>query len=563
MLNKIKDRLPAVSLPAGINNPKLLVIGGGVVLAIAIIASLWNHNQGYVALYGAQEQVPVAQVVDVLGAENIAYRINPDNGQVLVTENKLSQARMALAAKGISAATPDGYELMDKEEMLGSSQFIQNVRYKRSLEGELAKSIMALDPVETARVHLGLSESSSFVLTNKPNSSASVVVQLRYGRQLDEQQVASIVQLVSGSVPGMSAESVRVVDQAGNLLSDGVAGPDGSIAGKRLGDDVMQRIREDTSKNIASLLTSLVGAGNYRISVAPTVDLSRVEETQERLGKDPRVSDEQLSQENTTNEMAFGIPGSLSNRPVNQNPQAAAAQAAGDAAPAAATNTAANNTSDPRSLSSRSQEQRKYAFDRDIRHIRHPGYKLEKLSVAVALNQTAPALANITPTQLTSITRLVESAAGIDKARGDALTLDVLAFTAPAADSMLNQKWWKDPDMQYWGQNGGIGLLALLTLLFGVRPLAQRLGRRERLVNEVEQNERDLLTDESEVLDDNLTALPSTAFNNNDDLLPPQSSGLETKVEYLQVLAQSETERVAEVLKQWINSNDRSNSKSE
>lgn len=557
MLNKIKDRLPAVSLPAGINNPKLLVIAGGVVLAIAIIASLWNHNQGYVALYGAQEQVPVAQVVDVLGAENIAYRINPDNGQVLVTENKLSQARMALAAKGISAATPDGYELMDKEEMLGSSQFIQNVRYKRSLEGELAKSIMALDPVETARVHLGLSESSSFVLTNKPNSSASVVVQLRYGRQLDEQQVASIVQLVSGSVPGMSAESVRVVDQAGNLLSDGVAGPDGSIAGKRLGDDVMQRIREDTSKNIASLLTSLVGAGNYRISVAPTVDLSRVEETQERLGKDPRVSDEQLSQENTTNEMAFGIPGSLSNRPVNQNPQAAAAQAAGDAAPAA------NNTSDPRSLSSRSQEQRKYAFDRDIRHIRHPGYKLEKLSVAVALNQSAPALANITPTQLTSITRLVESAAGIDKERGDALTLDVLAFTAPATDSMLNQKWWKDPDMQYWGQNGGIGLLALLTLLFGVRPLAQRLGRRERLVNEAQQNERGLLTDESEAQDDNLTALPSTAFNNNDDLLPPQSSGLETKVEYLQVLAQSETERVAEVLKQWINSNDRSNSKSE
>lgn len=561
MLNKIKDRLPAVSLPAGINNPKLLVIAGGVVLAIAIIASLWNHNQGYVALYGAQEQVPVAQVVDVLGAENIAYRINPDNGQVLVTENKLSQARMALAAKGISAATPDGYELMDKEEMLGSSQFIQNVRYKRSLEGELAKSIMTLDPVETARVHLGLSESSSFVLTNKPNSSASVVVQLRYGRQLDEQQVASIVQLVSGSVPGMSAESVRVVDQAGNLLSDGVAGPDGSIAGKRLGDDVMQRIREDTSKNIASLLTSLVGAGNFRISVAPTVDLSRVEETQERLGKDPRVSDEQLSQENTTNEMAFGIPGSLSNRPVNQNPQAAAAQAAGDAAPAA--NTAANNTSDPRSLSSRSQEQRKYAFDRDIRHIRHPGYKLEKLSVAVALNQSAPALANITPTQLTSITRLVESAAGIDKERGDALTLDVLAFTAPATDSMLNQKWWKDPDMQYWGQNGGIGLLALLTLLFGVRPLAQRLGRRERLVNEAQQNERSMLTDESEAQDDNLTALPSTAFNNNDDLLPPQSSGLETKVEYLQVLAQSETERVAEVLKQWINSNDRSNSKSE
>ncbi|MEB6634645.1 flagellar basal-body MS-ring/collar protein FliF [Kluyvera cryocrescens] len=561
MLNKIKDRLPALPMPAGVINPKLLAIAGGAVLALAIIASLWKSNQGYVALYGAQESIPVSQVVEVLGAENIAYRINPDNGQVLVTENKLSQARMALAAKGITAATPDGYELMDKEEMLGSSQFIQNVRYKRSLEGELAKSIMALNPVENARVHLGLSESSSFVLTNKPNSSASVVLQLRYGKQLDEQQVASIVQLVSGSVPGMNASSVRVVDQAGNLLSDGVAGPDGSIAGKRLGEDVMQRIREDTNKNISTLLTSLVGAGNYRISVAPTVDLSRVEETQERLGKDPLVSDEQLSQENTTNEMAFGIPGSLSNRPVNQNPQAAAAQAAGSPAanpPAAA---ADNATSDPRALTSRSQSQRKYAFDRDIRHIRHPGYKLEKLNVAVALNQTAPALANITPEQLTSITRLVESAAGIDKQRGDALTLDVLAFSVPVSDGILPQQWWKDPDMQYWGQNGGIGLLALLTLLFGVRPLAQRFGRRERIVKEAEPQEQDLLTDATTEKEDTLSALPNIGFNTNDDMLPPQSSGLETKVEYLQVLAQNETERVAEVLKQWINSNDRSNRK--
>lgn len=560
MLTKIKSRLPSVSVPSGLNKPQLMAIVGGVVLAAAIILSLWNRNQGYVALYGSQEHLPVSQVVDVLGAENIAYRINPDNGQILVSESKLPQARMALAAKGISAATPDGYELMDKEEMLGSSQFIQNVRYKRSLEGELAKSIMALDPVENARVHLGLNESSSFVLTNKPTSSASVMVQLHYGRKLDEQQVASVIQLVAGSVPGMQPGAVWVVDQSGNLLSDGIEGTDGGMTSKRMGDDVMQRIREDTTKNITSLLTSLVGPGNFRISVAPTVDLSRVEETQERLGKDPRVSDEQLSQENTTNEMAFGIPGSLSNRPVNPTPQAPANPAEGN--PPAAN--AANNT-DPRSLSSRSQEQRKYAFDRDIRHIRHPGYKLEKLSVAVVLNQAAPALAKITPEQLTSMTRLVESAAGIEKARGDALTLDVLTFTAPADDVMPDLKWWQDPSMQYWGQNGGIGLLALLTLLFGVRPLVQRFGRRDPITLDGEATKKELEAPDNGVVmnDDEFASLSKAAFNNNEDLLPPQSSGLEAKVEFLQLLAQSETERVAEVLKQWINSNDRSNSKPE
>jgi flagellar M-ring protein FliF len=560
VLTKIKSRFPSLSVPSALNKPKILVIAGGVALAAAIVLSLWYRNQGYVALYGSREHLPVAQVVEVLGAENIAYRINPENGQILVSETTLPRARMALAAKGISALTPDGYELMDKDELLGSSQFIQNVRYKRSMEGELAKSIMALDPVENARVHLGLNESSSFVLTNKPSSSASVMVQLRYGKKLDEQQVASIVQLVAGSVPGMQPESVRVVDQSGNLLSEGVTGPDGGTAGKRMGEEVMQRIREDTRQNIATLLTSLVGAGNFRISVAPTVDLSRVEETQERLGKEPRVSDEQLSEENTTNEMAFGIPGSLSNRPVNQAPQAAADQAAGN--PPAAN--AANDTN-PRSLSSRSQQQRKYAFDRDIRHIRHPGYKLEKMSVAVVLNQAAPALEKVTPEQLATITRLVESAAGIEKNRGDALTLDVLTFTAPESEVIPELKWWQDPAIQYWGQNGGIGLLALLALLFGLRPLAQRFSRREPVTPDGETAKKALEEPDNDqkVSDEEFVGLSKAAFNNNEELLPPQSSGLETKVEFLQLLAKSETERVAEVLKQWINSNDRSNSKQE
>lgn len=532
-------------------------------LAAAIILSLWNRNQGYVALYGSQENVPVSQVVAVLGAENIAYRIDPDNGQILVSEEKLPQARMALAAKGISALMPEGYELMDKEELLGSSQFVQNVRYKRSLEGELAKSIMALDPVKNARVHLGLNESSSFVMSNKPTSSASVMVQLRYGKKLDEQQVAAIVELVAGSVPGMQANAVRVIDQAGNLLSADLAGLDGSVASKHMGDEVVQRIRKDTTTNITNLLTSLVGADNFRISVAPTVDLSRVEETQESLGKNPQISDEQLSQENTTNEMAFGIPGSLSNQPVNQASQANANSGAGN--PPAANAKEGAKTTNPRSLSSRHQEQRKYAFDRDIRHIRHPGYLLEKLSIAVVLNQAAPALAKITPTQLTSMTHLLESAAGIEKSRGDSLTLDVLAFTAPQEEVIPELKWWQDPSIQYWGQNGGIGLLALLTLLFGVRPLAQRFGSRDPVTIDGDATRKRVGDSGNEgVMDDEaFTGLSKVAFNNNEDLLPPQSSGLEVKVEFLQLLAQSETERVAEVLKQWINSNDRSNSKQE
>lgn len=558
MLTKLKDKFSALPLPLGRLKPQWLIAAGAVLLTGAIVFSLWRSNQGYVALYGSQEKLPVAQVVEVLGAESIAYRINPDNGQILIPEDKLARARMALAAKGITAVMPDGYELMDKEEMLGSSQFVQNVRYKRSLEGELARSIMALDPVENARVHLGLSESSSFVMTNKPQSSASVMLQLHYGKHLDEQQVAAIVQLVAGSVPGLQAASVRVVDQAGNLLSENGQQGGSNMASIRQGRDVIERIKNETINNVAGLLTPLFGSENFRISVTPSVDMSSVEETQERLGKAPQISDENISRENTTNELAIGIPGSLSNRPVNQPAQPVAAPMAAN--PQAAQTQTQTQTSNPSSLSSRSQEQRKYAFDRDIRHIRHPGYKLEKLRVAVALNQAAPALANMTPEQLTALTRLVEDAAGIEKTRGDSLTLDRLAFVERTVDGLPELKWWQDPNIQYWGQNGGIGMLILLTLLFGLRPLAQRYGRREPAelvaIEDTHAIESDLVATEA-----GLTGLPGPAFK-EDQELPPQSSGLETKVEYLQMLAENETERMAEVLKQWINSNERTDSKS-
>jgi flagellar M-ring protein FliF len=559
VLTKLKDKFSALSLPESRLKPQWLMAAGAVLLTGAIVFSLWRSNQGYVALYGSQEKLPVAQVVEVLGAESIAYRINPDNGQILIPEDKLPRARMALAAKGITAVMPDGYELMDKEEMLGSSQFVQNVRYKRSLEGELARSIMALDPVENARVHLGLSESSSFVMTNKPQSSASVMLQLHYGKHLDEQQVAAIVQLVAGSVPGMQAASVRVVDQSGNLLSENGQQNGSNMANIRQGRDVVERIKNETINNISGLLTPLFGSDNFRISVTPSVDMSSVEETQERLGKEPQISDENISRENTTNELAIGIPGSLSNRPVNQPAQPVAPQAAAN--PQAAQTQA--QTSNPSSLSSRSQEQRKYAFDRDIRHIRHPGYKLEKLRVAVALNQAAPSLASMTPEQLTALTRLVEDAAGIEKARGDSLTLDRLAFVERTVDGLPVLKWWQDPNIQYWGQNGGIGMLILLTLLFGLRPLAQRYGRREpseRVAIEGSA-QKDAVENELVTTEAGLAGLPGPAFN-QDTELPPQSSGLETKVEYLQMLAENETERMAEVLKQWINSNERTDSKS-
>jgi flagellar M-ring protein FliF len=541
VLDKIKQKLPAVRL--GKNQKSILMGAAAILVTAAIIFSLWRSSQGYTALFGSQENIPVAQVVEVLDGEAIVYRINPDNGQILVAESQLGKARILLAAKGITATLPTGYELMDQETMLGSSQFIQNVRYKRSLEGELAQSIMALTAVDYARVHLGMSEASSFAISNRSESSASVILRLKYGQTLKAEQVGAIVQLVAGSIPGMKAANVRVVDQQGELLSEAYQANGKGMASVKSGAELAHYLQSSTEKSIANLLSSVVGVNNYRISVATQLDLSRVEETLERFGTEPRVSDENIQQENGNEDVAMGIPGSLSNQPSAQP----------------------KNTNAP-AMTSRSQAQRKYAYDRDIRHVRHPGFKLEKMTVAVILNKSAPALETWTPEQTSELKRLIEDAAGIDVKRGDSLTLNMLAFTVPTLMDEPVTPWWQDATTFRWAEIAGIGLLSLLFLLFGVRPLMALLSRSDdkHAISAMAENVASL--DTVDTVGESTTAtkpmLPVSSFK-EDDNLPPQGSGLETKISHLQQLAQSETERVAEVIKQWINNNERIKPQSE
>lgn len=506
---------------------------GAAAITAVIIALLWQNNNRYVMLFGAQENLPVSQVVEVLAAEGMPYRVEPKSGGLLVREGDLPKARMMLAAKGITAPAPAGYELMDKDEMLGSSQFIQNVRFRRSLEGELAQSMMALESVDYARVHLGIVEGSSFVLSNKPDSSASVMLRLKYGRQLSDDQVAAIVSLVAGSVPGMKPEGVRVVDQRGTLLSANIADLVGGGSSLRNSAEMIQRVRQETEQNLANLLTPLVGRDNFRISVVPHIDFSQVEETQERHLNEPRTLQENINQQNTSEPLAAGIPGSLSNRP--------ATAPVADAAP-------------PQPSTS-NQVQRQFSWDRDVRHIRHAGFQLQKLSVSVVLNQQAAAITAWSDAQQAELQPLLANAAGIDTARGDRLTLSQLAFITPAVPDELIEAWWERDSTLRWAERGGIALLVLLIVLFGLLPMMRRIGQSrtppaEPVVPAAAATAYD---------DDSAPGLPTSAFP-GDDNLPPQGSGLETKVAFLQTLAQSETDRVAEVLKQWISSNDRVNS---
>lgn len=540
MGEKMKSLLAGLPL-AQLKKGWLPAVGALAATAI-IVALLWQNNSHYTMLFGSQQNIPVAQVVEVLGGEQIPYRVEPQSGNLLVRESDLPKARMALAAKGISAQTPAGYELMDKEEMLGSSQFIQNVRFKRSLEGELAQSIMALDTVAFARVHLGISETSSFVLSNKPDSSASVILRLRYGASLADDQVAAIINLVAGSVPGMKPQQVRVVDQHGTLLSSALDELNGR-QGTKAGSEAIQQLRQETERNLANVLLPVTGQENFRISVVPRLNFSQVEETQERFLGEPRPASENMMQENTTEQLAVGIPGSLSNRPANQ--------------PAAAQG--ANNQPQ---LATRNQAQRQFNYDRDVRHIRHPGYRVEKLSVAVVLNQNAPAVKAWTEEHQKQVETMLNQAAGIDAERGDVLTLSLLSFSESEPYVEPETPWWERQSVIDWSKRGGIALLVVVITLFGLLPMMRRIGQRRE---ETAAAPAPIPTAGGGEADDDgddgqIPTLPASSFQ-GDENLPPQSSGLETKIAYLQTLAQSETDRVAEVIKQWISSNERSSSR--
>ncbi|OFJ46631.1 flagellar M-ring protein FliF [Janthinobacterium lividum] len=354
-----------------------------VVLAIGITAMVtmyaWRDQANYKPVFGAREKVAVTDMMATLDAEHIPYRVHPDSGQVLVPDAMLGKVRMLLAAKGVTAQLPAGLELMDKNDPLGVSQFVQDVRFRRGLEGELAQSIMTMDAIASARVHLSIAKSTSFVASDGDKSSASVVLALKPGRTLAPEQIAAIINMVAGSVASLAPTRVSLVDQGGNLLSSHVDLTDGFDA-SAAGNEGAKRFQDEIRRNVSGLLGPVIGEDNFKLSVTASVNNDRVDETLEKYGEAPKVTSEAMREEQERNRTVAGIPGSLSNRP----PAAAVPAPAGGAAPA----DGAPKPSDD-GTARKNATTRQYAYDRSITQIKRSRGRLEKLSVAVVLNSAA------------------------------------------------------------------------------------------------------------------------------------------------------------------------------
>jgi flagellar M-ring protein FliF len=515
---------------------------------VSVVVYLWRDQGAFRALYGAGESFPVAEVMQVLDTEGVKYRLHPQSGQILVHEDQLAQARMMLTAKGVQVAVPAGYELFDKDEPLGTSQFVQDVRLKRSLEGELARTIMTLKGVDSVRVHLALSENSSFVISKREPAKASIMLQLAAGYRLTPDQVVAVVDLVSNSVPQLEKTNISVVDQHGVLLSRGLNHSNGPVQNWQMVDDFQQK----AVSNVEQVLAPVLGSGNYRVSVSAEINFSQREETLQSYGDDPRLRSEILRDESVLDQLALGVPGSLSNRPaVAPNVNAAEGKEG------------AVETDNKAATSLRKESNRQIDYDQSITHIKHAPFALVRQSIAVVLNANSAPEGGWTPEAQAELEAMVKSAAGFNDARGDLLTLTFFPFT-DASVPVEVVPWWQTKQVLDLTKLGILGLFSLLLLLTVVRPVLRNLISASQAQADARDESVLLINERAEAIRNSPLMVEANTPNILGELnplseirLPAPGSGLELQMEHLQMLAQNDPERVSEVIKQWIGRNER------
>jgi len=530
-----------------------LMVGVAASAAIGLALVLWVQGGDYKPLYASLEYVDAGKIMAVLDANEIKYKLDEKSGALLVDSDKLHMARLKLADAGMAGDHAAGFELLDKEQPLGSSQFMETTRYRRSLEGELARTVMSITSVRNARVHLAQPKSSVFIRdARKP--SASVLLEMYPGTSLDKNQVRAIANLVASSVPEMQIADVTVVDQKGNLLSRFDDDNDLEQAEKQL--VYSKKVEDRVMTRIDDLLHPLLGDGKYRAQVSADVDFTAVEQADETYNPDlPAMRSEQtMEEQRAAGTVDGGVPGALSNQPpaAGQAPQQANQQqaaAGGAAAPGAAPAASPQD--------SRRSATRNYELDRTVSYTRHQVGRLKRISVAVAVDDLAvPSEDGKTTTrkqwdqaELDRLTILIKDAVGFDASRGDSVNVINTAFMAvPEQEVPIEETpLWQKLALEYARPVAGF-VFALIFLLLVVRPVFRNLS--------AAGGGKSFETEAS------MAALGGAGGDGGDTtvtlsggdtlLLPSPNESYEQQLNAVKGLIAEDPGRVAQVIKRWV-----------
>ena len=432
----------------------------------------WAGSPEFHPLYTNLDASDAGIIINRLKDQKISYRLSANGSTILVPQEKIYETRMELASEGLPQGGSIGFELFDNTK-LGMSEFAQNVNYQRALQGELVRTINGFEEVESSRVHIVMPEKSLF-LKDEESASASVVLKLRHGKWLTQQQVQGIVHLVSSSVSHMGPENVTVVDSNGRLLTGskdqtGIA----TLSSDQL--DYQAKVEQKLENRVLTMLEKALGANRAIVRVSCDLNFKHYEMTEERFFPENQVvRSEQLYNETArdSDPIPQGIPGIQSNLPESSPAQ--------------------NQTSESDNTTFAKQDRTvNYEIGKLTSHTLDPVGDIERVSVAVLVDGTYQSNANEdgerewiyvprSADELTKIENLVKSAVNFVAGRGDKVEVVNIPFesnqTAPAEDDSMFETWLaRLENYKPYFKYTFLGLFLILTFFFVVQPLIRWL----------------------------------------------------------------------------------------
>jgi flagellar M-ring protein FliF len=527
-----------------------LMVGIAASVAIGFAVVLWSQGEDYRPLYGSLDRLDSAEVGNILDFNSIPYKVDVSTGALLVPTEDLHQARLKLAEAGIPGNASVGFELLDQEQPLGTSQFMETTRYRRGLEGELARTITSINSVRGARVHLAIPKQSVFVRDGR-EPSASVFLELFPGRGIEAAQIRGIANLVASSIPELKLENVTVVDQKGNLLSATMT-EDIKLAQATREREYARDLESDVILRVRRLLTPIVGADKFTTEVSADLDFTEIEEAGESYRPETSaIRSEQVVEEvvNSANAVG-GIPGALTNQPPAEGvaPENVA-PGAGEAAERPTGNT-------------RSQVVRNYELDRTISYTKHEKGRVRRLTVAVVVDNklgTDPATGERTQVpwteaELERLTILVRDAVGFSEARGDSVNILNAPFLPVEEAVVVEQEWWQTDQFYSIAKQAAAVLIIALLIVGLLRPVLKSLAR-AGAGSRAREDEQELAALRAAGIDslDSLSNETVTLTGGDSLSLPSPEESYEHQLNAVKGLVAEDAGRVAQVIKRWIN----------
>lgn len=449
----------------------LLILAVGFVAGFVFLMN-WAGNPEFHPLYTNLDANDAGTILNRLKEQKIPYRLSANGSTILIPQEKIYEIRMELASEGLPHGGSIGFELFDNTK-LGMTEFAQNVNYQRALQGELVRTINGFEEVDSCRVHIVMTEKSLFLKDEEP-ASASVVLKLRHGKWLTQQQVQGIVHLVSSSVSRMGPDNVTVVDSNGRLLT-GSTDPSGiaTLSADQL--EYQAQVERKLENRLLTMLEKALGANRAIVRVSCALNFKQHEMTEERfLPENQVVRSEQLFNETArdADPIPQGIPGIQSNLPESRPDQ--------------------NQTTEGENATFAKQESTvNYEIGKLTSRTLDPVGGIERVSVAVMVDGTyrSNPIENGEPEwtyvprsaeELTKIENLVKSAVNFVADRGDKVEVVNIPFETnqmtPAEDGSMLETWLvRLKNYKPYFKYAFLSLFLILTFMFVVQPLIRWL----------------------------------------------------------------------------------------